>query len=57
MADFSCFNQIVEKKEISIWKNISKNPNDATCHILGLPCVNNLLVCIIVANLVASVIA
>jgi hypothetical protein len=45
---------MVEKK--IIWQNISKNPNDAMCHILRLPRVN-ILVCIIVARVVASVVA
>jgi hypothetical protein len=36
VAQSSCFNQMVEKKEIFIWKNISKNPIDAMCHILRL---------------------
>jgi len=44
------------KKEIFIWQNILKNPNDAMCHILRLPHVN-ILVCTIVTSVVASVIA
>jgi len=55
MTQFSCFNRMVEKKEIFIWKNIFKIPNDAMCHILKLPCVN-ILACTIVANVIASVV-
>jgi hypothetical protein len=40
------------KKEIFIWQNISKNSNDARCHIVKLPYVN-ILVCTIVASVVA----
>jgi hypothetical protein len=32
VAQSNCFNQMVEKKN---WQNISKTPNDATCHILS----------------------
>jgi hypothetical protein len=56
VAQSSCFNWMVEKKEIFIWQNISKNPNDATCHILRLPCVN-ILVCTIVTSVIANVVA
>jgi hypothetical protein len=45
------------KKEIFVWQNILKNPNDDMCHILKLPHVNKLLVCIVKASVVASVVA
>jgi hypothetical protein len=48
---------MVEGGKKSIWQNILKNSNDATCHIFRLPCVNKLLVCISVASVVASVVA
>ncbi len=54
MVQSNCFNLMVEN--LFIWKNILKNPNDVMCHILKLPCVN-LLMCIIVASVVASVVA
>ncbi len=56
MAQSSCFNKMVEKKEICIWQNISKISNDATCHILRLPHVN-ILVCTKAASVVANVVA
>jgi hypothetical protein len=46
---------MVEKKEIFIWQIISKNPNDAMCHIHKLRCAN-ILMCNIVASVIASVI-
>jgi hypothetical protein len=55
MAQSSCFNQTIQKK--IVWKNILKNPNDAMCCIYKLPHVNKLLVCIVVASVVANTIA
>jgi hypothetical protein len=43
------------KKKMFFWQYISKSPNDAKYHICRLPHVN-ILVCITVANVVASVV-
>jgi Na+/melibiose symporter-like transporter len=45
----------LKKREIFFWQNILKNPNDATFHIFRLPRVN-ILVCIVVASVVANVV-
>jgi len=42
-------------KKTFVWKNIFKNPNDATCHILKLLTVN-ILMCIVVASVVVELI-
>jgi hypothetical protein len=44
------------EKNTFVWKNISKNPNDATCHIYKLLIVN-ILMCIVVASVIANVVA
>jgi hypothetical protein len=41
---------------IFVWQNILKNPNEATCHIFRLPCVNKILVCIVIKSVVANVV-
>jgi hypothetical protein len=51
MAQSSCFNWMVEKKEIFVWQYISENSNDVKCHILKLQHVN-ILVYIVVASVV-----
>jgi hypothetical protein len=38
-----------------VWKNISKNPNDATCHVLKLLTMN-ILMCIVVTSVVVELI-
>jgi hypothetical protein len=43
------------KKKTFVEQNISKNPNDATCHILRLLSVN-ILIFIVVASVIASVV-
>jgi hypothetical protein len=43
------------KKKKFVWKNISKNLDDAMCHILKLLTVN-ILMCIVVASVIASVV-
>jgi hypothetical protein len=53
VTQFSCFNWMVGKQ--IIWKNIFKNSNDAMCHIVRLLHVN-ILMCTIVANVIASVV-
>jgi hypothetical protein len=47
---------MVERKEIFVWQNISKNSNDAMCYIFRLQCVN-ILVFTVVATVVTIVVA
>jgi hypothetical protein len=43
---------MVEKKEIFVWQNILNFFNDAMCHVLIAHV--NILVCIVVANVIAG---
>jgi hypothetical protein len=54
VAQFSYFNRMVEKKEIFVCQNISKDSNDPTCHIFRQSHVN-ILVCIVIASLVVGI--